>query len=273
MNKGITMPKIIYGTAWKKEKTASLVVKAIKRGFRGIDTACQPRHYFEPGVGQAFKELEKIGIPRDEIYIQTKFTPLSGQDPNNIPYNPHAPLYKQVLESFAVSQKNLGTIYIDALILHSPLRTHQETMEAWKAMEEIVSRSGVKQLGISNCYDLSEMQQLYDDATVKPTILQNRFYRETNFDTALRKWCNEKNIVYQSFWTLTANPQILQSSVITAICSSYNKTPAQVLFRYLTQLGVVPLTGTTSDVHMVEDLAIFQFELTVADIEKIHLLF
>src|SRR3990167_6136754 len=83
MKSGIRMPKIIYGTAWKKERTASLVVKAVKYGFRGIDTACQPKHYFEPGVGQALKELETVGIARDQIFLQTKFTPITSQDPNN----------------------------------------------------------------------------------------------------------------------------------------------------------------------------------------------
>lgn len=267
------MPKIIYGTAWKKEQTASLVVKAVKHGFRGIDTACQPRHYFEPGVGQALKELESFGIFRDQIFLQTKFTPLSGQDPNNIPYDPNASLQKQVMQSFAVSKRNLGVDFIDSFILHSPLKTHNDTMEVWRAMEEIVNHSDVKQLGISNCYDLTKMQQLYHDARVKPSILQNRFYKETNFDKNLRHWCSENHIIYQSFWTLTANPALLQNPVLTDIASLNNKTPAQILFRYLTQVGVIPLTGTTSDVHMVEDLAIFAFELSETDINKIdHLL-
>jgi diketogulonate reductase-like aldo/keto reductase len=143
-------------------------------------------------------------------------------------------------------------------------------MEVWRAMEEIYKHSGVKQLGISNCYDLEKMQQLYNNANVKPSVLQNRFYNETNFDKDLRSLCSENDIVYQSFWTLTANPTLLKNSVITDIASSNNKTPAQILFRYLTQVGVAPLTGTTTDVHMVEDLAIFSFELSEAEINKIY---
>ncbi|OJV92915.1 MAG: aldo/keto reductase [Gammaproteobacteria bacterium 39-13] len=270
MPSGIRMPKIIYGTAWKREQTAALVVKAVKHGFRGIDTACQPRHYFEPGVGQALKELETFGIFRNQLFLQTKYTPISGQDPNTIPYNPNAPLREQVMESFAVSKKNLATNFIDSLILHSPLDTHDKTMEVWRAMEEIVNHAGAKQLGISNCYDLLRMQQLYKDAEIKPAVLQNRFYKETNFDKNLRKWCAENKIVYQSFWTLTANPALLQNPIVNDIASSHHKTPAQVLFRYLTQTGVAPLTGTTSDTHMAEDLAIFSFELSATDVNKIH---
>lgn len=262
--------QLIYGTAWKKEKTASLVVKAIKYGFKGIDTACQPKHYFEPGVGQALKELAAVGITRDEIFLQTKFTPLTGQDPNNIPYDPNASLHEQVKQSFSVSKANLRTDYIDSFILHSPLNTHQETIEVWKAMEEIFYQSEVKQLGISNCYDIKKFQQLYTDANVKPAVLQNRFYAETHFDKDLRLLCVKNDIVYQSFWTLTANPNLLQSAVITDIAAVKRKTPAQVLFRYLTQVGVTPLTGTTSDDHMVDDLAIFKFELSEADLNRIH---
>lgn len=270
MHSGIKMPKIIYGTAWKKDSTAALVVKAVKNGFRGIDTACQPKHYFEPGVGAALDELEKMGITREQLFLQTKFTPISGQDPNQIPYDPNGSLHQQVMTSLAVSKQNLKTDYVDSWVLHSPLNTHIETMEVWKAMEEGYHQGSVKQLGISNCYDINQLQQLYRDAQVKPAILQNRFYQETHFDKTLRVFCSEHNIVYQSFWTLTANPALLQSNVMMNIASMMNKSPAQILFRYLTQIGVAPLTGTTSDIHMIEDLAIFNFELTKDDVNKIH---
>lgn len=270
VSRSIPMPKILYGTAWKKEHTAALVVKAIKQGFKGIDTACQPKHYFEPGVGQALKELQTFGIPRDELFLQTKFTSVSGQDPNNIPYDPNDSLHEQVMTSFTVSKKNLGTDYLDSLVLHSPLDTHKDTMNVWRAMEDIYHQQGAKQLGISNCYQLEQLQHLYDDAHVKPSVLQNRFYKQSNFDKELRLFCKENNIVYQSFWTLTANDALLHSQIITDIAFSLNKTPAQVLFRYLTQVGVVPLTGTTSDVHIAEDLAIFEFLLSESDINHIN---
>lgn len=270
MHSGIKMPKIIYGTAWKKDSTAALVVKAVKNGFRGIDTACQPKHYFEPGVGLALGELEKIGITREQLFLQTKYTPISGQNPNKIPYDPNASLHQQVMTSLTVSKQNLRTDYLDSWVLHSPLNTHIETMEVWKAMEEGYHQGSVKQLGISNCYDINQFQQLYRDAQVKPAVLQNRFYQETHFDKTLREFCSENKIVYQSFWTLTANPALLQSSVMMKIASMMNKSPAQILFRYLTQIGVAPLTGTTSDIHMIEDLDIFNFELTKEDVNKIH---
>jgi len=87
---GVRMPPIIYGTAWKKDTTAALVEQAISLGFRGIDTACQPKHYNEAGVGDGVATCQKLGIDRSELYLQSKFTPLTGQDPAQVPYDAKA---------------------------------------------------------------------------------------------------------------------------------------------------------------------------------------
>ena len=68
---GVKMPWIIYGTAWKKERTADLVVKAVQAGFKGIDTACQPKHYDEQLVGEALQRLKGNGIKRETLFVQT----------------------------------------------------------------------------------------------------------------------------------------------------------------------------------------------------------
>lgn len=269
----VKMPKLIYGTAWKKDKTSELVVKAIKLGFRGIDTACQPKHYNEPLVGEALKLLEKEGIKREDIFLQTKFTPIRGQDPNKLPYDRNTTLENQIAQSFQTSQKNLNTNYVDSLVLHSPMDFHELNVKVWKAMEKIYHDGGTKQLGISNCYDLKVLQALFDSSTVKPAVVQNRFYKDTGYDKELRKWCFEKGIIYQSFWTLTANPHLLESKELKNIAKELNKTTNQILFRYLTQIGVAPLTGTSSEEHMQEDLSIFDFELNSKELELINSLF
>lgn len=270
--KSSEMPRLLYGTAWKKDRTAGLVTKAIKYGFRGIDTACQPKHYNEAGVGEAIQKLNSEGIKREDLYIQTKFTPLNGQDPFNIPYDKRAPLSEQVAQSFEVSKKNLCTSYVDGLILHSPLENMERTMAVWRAMEQIYNQDGTKQIGISNCYDLETLQQLYELAMIKPTILQNRFYQDTGYDREIRLWCKERKMIYQSFWTLTANPQILSSKVVQKAAQAYQKTAEQIFFRFLVDIGIVPLTGTCSDKHMKEDLEIFNFDLPRAMIQEIDLL-
>jgi diketogulonate reductase-like aldo/keto reductase len=255
------MPGIIYGTAWKKAKTARLVEKAITLGFRGVDTACQPRHYNEHGVGAGVAACLNKGLRREDLYLQTKFTPLDGQDPNNVPYDPNASLAVQVRQSFDASLNNLGTSYLDCLVLHSPMQSLEETMAVWEAMEALVDSGGVKQLGISNCYRLETLEAVCRMARIEPAVVQNRFYAQTGFDCEIRAFCLQHRIFYQSFWTLTANPKILAHCTLQNLASRYGRSPAQVLFRYLTQVGVIPLTGTTSETHMLEDLAIFDFEL------------
>lgn len=266
---GVRLPCLIYGTAWKKADTADLVEKALLAGFRGIDTAGQPKHYDEALVGVALQRVIQQGIPREKLYLQTKFTSVSGQDPARVPYDTSAPLEKQVAQSFATSQQNLQTDYVDGLILHSPFSTHAKTLQAWRAMESIHQAGGARQLGISNCYDLTVLQALYSEARIKPAIVQNRFYKESGYDVALRHWCNTSGIIYQSFWSLTANPHILTSKTMQDLTAQYHKTAAQLFFRYLHQLGIVPLTGTKSPQHMQDDLGIFDFELATDDVDKL----
>ena len=108
---GIRMPQILYGTAWKKADTEHLVATAIRQGFRGLDTACQPKHYEEAGVGTGIAAALAQGLTRDDLYLQTKFTPLSGQDPQRIPYDPAAALSQQVAQSCEVSLQNLPVVF------------------------------------------------------------------------------------------------------------------------------------------------------------------
>ncbi len=162
------MPAILYGTAWKKERTARLVETAIRQGFRGIDTACQPKHYHEAGVGEAVAACLSAELTRADLFLQTKFTPVSGHDPERIPYDARAALSEQVAQSFLVSLRNLQSTYLDCLLLHSPLPTLPETLEAWRAMELGVESGRVRQIGISNCYSVTTLSRLYDSARIKP---------------------------------------------------------------------------------------------------------
>jgi diketogulonate reductase-like aldo/keto reductase len=263
---GGTMPPILYGTAWKEARTAALVTDAIAAGFRGFDTACQPKHYHEPGVGAG---IAASRVARAALYVQTKFTPLAGHDPHRVPYDAQAPLAEQVRQSAAVSLANLGTTWLDALLLHSPLARAADQRAVWQAMEGLVDEGRVRMLGISNCYELARLDELVRAARIPPAVLQNRFHAATGYDRALRAWCRARDIVYQSFWTLTANGALLADPRMRAIARRHGVTPAQILFRYLTQAGVVPLTGTSSRAHMRDDLAIFEFTLSDADCDAI----
>ena len=136
-------------------------------------------------------------------------------------------------------------------------------------MEQIFHSGGARQLGISNCYDLQQLKLLYRNAKVKPAVIQNRFYAETQYDRTIRDFCQQQSIIYQSFWTLTANPKVLAHTTFQRLAAKYQRSTAQLFFRYLNQINVIPLTGTTSKTHMKEDLASIDFELTAEEYQAV----
>jgi diketogulonate reductase-like aldo/keto reductase len=106
---GVRVPRFLYGTAWKEGRTQRLTELALRQGFRGIDTANQRRHYHEAAVGQASAAATAAGqVTREDLFLQTKFTFRAGQD-HRLPYDPQAPVRRQVEQSFAGSLEHLGT--------------------------------------------------------------------------------------------------------------------------------------------------------------------
>ena len=101
------------------------------------------------------------------------------------------PVCRHRTQSFAASLRNLQTDYLDCLVLHSPLARAAQTLQVWRAMESLVAGGGVRQLGISNCYDLEQLQALHDSARVKPSVVQNRLYAETDYDREIRAFCRD----------------------------------------------------------------------------------
>ena len=137
-------------------------------------------------------------------------------------------------------------------------------------IEEFYRDGKVRHLGMSNTYDINTLKAIYDAAEVKPTILQNRFYKKSGYDKEIRKYCLEKQIHYESFWTLTANPKILQSQEIHNLGRKYEKTAAQVFFRFVKHLGITPLSGTKNIQHMQEDLDLASFALEEDEVKTLH---
>ncbi|OGI66195.1 xylose reductase [Candidatus Nomurabacteria bacterium RIFCSPHIGHO2_01_FULL_39_10] len=261
----MTIPKIIYGTAWKEEATEELVLTALKTGFKAIDTANQRKHYNEAAVGNA---IIKSNIPRNQLFLQTKFTYVGGQD-HRLPYEPHQDYQTQVRQSFQSSLQHLQTNYIDSYLLHGPLTRHDLTptdLQVWTEMEKIHQEKQTYHLGISNV-NLKQLQQLYENAIIKPTFVQNRCYAQFAWDKEIRQYCKHKNIIYQGFSLLTANSFVLPQ--LQQIAVKYNKTPTQLIFRFAQQIGILPLTGTTNPQHMKQDLEL-NFELSEEEIKFIE---
>ncbi|OGQ04713.1 MAG: xylose reductase [Deltaproteobacteria bacterium RIFCSPLOWO2_01_44_7] len=265
------MPLFIYGTAWKEGATAELVKTAVTAGFKAIDTANQPQHYQEALVGEALATLAKQGMTRENLFLQTKFTPVDGQD-HRIPYDPSADLHTQVWQSFNSSLKNLHTDTVDSYLLHGPYShpgLSEEDWEVWATLEEIYKSGKAKAIGISNV-NRGQVELLFEKAKVKPMVVQNRCFAKMGWDRDVRDFCKANNIVYQGFSLLTANPFVLQDSQVKKIASRVGKNPIQVVFRFAVQAGMTPLTGTTDPQHMKDDLQIFDFELTKDEVNLIE---
>ena len=267
----VPIPSFMYGTAWKKEATTQLVQLAVASGFRAIDTANQLIHYQEALVGEALQALEKKGIKRDTLFLQTKFTPLGGQG-GRAPYDPSANLTTQVRQSFDSSLIHLGTEYVDSYVLHGPHQRRglgEADWEVWAALEDLYQSGKTKMIGISNV-TAGQLRDLCEQANVKPMVVQNRCFAVLGWDKEVRDICQAHGIIYQGFSLMTANTEVLAGPEIRTIGKRLGATPAQVVFRFAMQIGMLPLTGTTSQQHMKEDLQAEQLALSTEEIQRIE---
>lgn len=252
-------PPLLYGTAWKEVATRGHVLRALEAGFRGIDTANQRKHYHEVGVGEALREAFEAGrVRREDIFIQTKFTHLDGQD-HRLPYDRAAPVRTQVHQSCASSLEHLPAGgALDSYVMHGPTVREglaEDDLEAWRGMEELHAEGKVRALGVSNV-TRSQLALLCAEAKVPPIFVQNRCYARTGWDRAVRALCRERGIVYQGFSLLTANVREMARPAIRDAARRTGLTPEQVVFRFALQVGMLPLTGTTDPAHMRLDLAV-----------------
>jgi diketogulonate reductase-like aldo/keto reductase len=213
---------VIYGTAWKEDATERCVTAAIAAGFRAFDTANQRKHYFEAGTGAA---IAASGLPRDALFLQTKFTFARGQD-HRLPYDPAAAPAEQVAQSFRSSLEHLGVSALDSYVLHGPSQRPglgRADREVWAAMEALHDAGQTRFLGVSNV-DRDQLVALCEGARIRPAYVQNR----------------------------------------------RGLTPAQVVFRFAVDVGMLPLTGTTDPAHMRQDLAAVAAEpLAEGDVARI----
>ncbi len=267
----IPLPSFMYGTAWKKDATTQLVLLAVEAGFTAIDTANQLIHYQEALVGDALLALAKQGITRDRLFLQTKFTPVNGQD-HRTPYDASADLTTQVTQSFNSSLSHLHTDYLDSYVLHGPYQRRglgAADWEVWAAIEGLYRSGKTKMIGISNV-SAEQLTQLCGQAKQQPMVVQNRCYAAFGWDKEVREICRAHHIIYQGFSLLTANREACVDPAVRAIAARLGTGVAQVIFRFAMQVGMLPLTGTTSAQHMKEDLQAEQLTLTAADVQRIE---
>ena len=189
-----------------------------------------------------------------------------------MPYDPQATLTNQVQQSFDSSLTHLKTDYIDSFVLHGPsmrLRLSASDEEVWRAMEALHVGGLVRHLGVSNI-SRQQLEALWHLAEVKPTFVQNRCYAQQGWDHPVRQFCGEHSITYQGVSLLTANMHILGDPRLQQIAARVEKTPAQVVFHFCQQVGMLPLTGTSDPAHMQQDLDWDSFALTPEEVSGIE---
>jgi diketogulonate reductase-like aldo/keto reductase len=272
MTTSAQIPSFLYGTAWKEQRTEELTALALQAGFAGIDTANQRKHYFEIGVGKAVLGAIASGsVTRRRLFLQTKFTFKDGQD-ERLPYDPKAPIATQVQQSFESSLEHFQTDYLDSYLLHGPSsrgKLSADDVAAWRAIEELLQSGRARFIGVSN-FTLAQLQELLGIARVKPKFLQNRCYARRGWDRDVRQLCRQHGVVYQGFSLLTANRKELETKTVQQLAARRQRTPEQVVFAFARQLGMLPLTGTSSPEHMRLDLSALDLRLEPAELDALE---
>jgi len=253
LNNGVEMPILGYGVyqITDLEQCEQCVYEAIKAGYRLIDTAAA--YMNEKAVGKAIKRaIEESIVKREDLFITTK---LWIQDAG----------YESTKKAFEKSLKKLQLDYIDLYLIHQPFG---DVHCAWRAMEELYKEGLVRAIGVSNFYP-DRLMDLIVHHEVVPAVNQieiHPFCQQTESIEFMKKY-NVQPEAWDPF--AEGRNNIFQNEVLASIAKKYNKTVAQVILRWLIQRGIVTIPKTVHRERMIENIGIFNFELSQEDVEKI----
>ena len=251
LNNGIAIPQFGFGVFQiDPAETEEACLEAFRLGYRHIDTAHAYQN--ERGVGAA---LRKSGLKRDEVWITSKLWPSE---------------YGEEASAAGIDAMlaRLGTDRIDLLLLHQQVG---DFLGAWRAMEAALAAGKVRSIGISN-FDGERLDALLDAAAVKPAAFQvecHPYYQQR----ALKERIATFGGVLESWYPIGhGDPALLGEPVLAEIAARTGKTPAQVVLRWHVQEGNVVFPKSTNPKHIAENLDIFDFALTDADMAAIRAL-
>lgn len=249
LNNGVKMPKAGFGVFQikDKEECVRVVLDAIDAGYRLIDTA--QSYGNEEAVGEA---IAQTSVPREELFITTKVW-ISNY------------VYEKAKASVEESLKKMQLDYIDLVLLHQPFKDYHG---AYRALMDLYKEGKIKAIGVSNFYP-DRLVDLALDVDVKPAVNQvevNPFHQQ---DKALEY--NNKYGVQLEAWAPFAEGKngIFANETLTEIGQKYGKSVGQVILRWLVQRGIVPLAKTVRKERMLENINIFDFELSDEDMKVI----
>jgi 2,5-diketo-D-gluconate reductase A len=252
LNNGVKMPIIGFGVFQMPdaEECENAVYEALMAGYRLIDTAAV--YLNEEAVGRAIK---RSGVPREELFITTK---LWVQDAG----------YESAKLAFAKSLKKLQLDYLDLYLIHLPFGDYYG---AWRAMEELYHEGKIKAIGVSKFLS-DRLMDLIVHNEIVPAVNQietHPFYQQTK-NAAFMK---EQRVQHQS-WAPFAEGlgNMFGNEVLASIAEKHNKSVAQVVLRWLVQREVVVIPKSVRKERVIENIDIFDFELSAEDIEQISTL-
>ena len=249
LNNGITMPKIGYGVFRMTDaaQCEEAVVQAIRTGYRLIDTAAAYGN--EESVGRA---IRRCGVPREELFITTKLWITDTS-------------YDGAKRGFERSMKYLGLDYLDLYLIHQP---YNDYYGAWRALEELYAAGKIRAIGVDN-FTPDKLADFVFWNEVKPAVdlveCNPFFQREDE-----RAYMESQNIQMQAWSPLSAGQtNLFQDETLCNIAANHRKSPAQVVLRWLTQRGIVPIVKSANPQRMKENLEIFDFMLTSDEMAQI----
>ncbi|WP_026702761.1 aldo/keto reductase [Salibacterium aidingense] len=252
LNNGVKMPIIGFGVYQipDAEECEDAVYEALMAGYRLIDTAAG--YLNEEAVGRAIK---RSGIPRKELFITTK---LWIQDAG----------YESAKMAFSKSLKKLQLDYLDLYLIHQPFGDYYG---AWRAMEDLYHEGKSKAIGVSNFLP-DRLMDLIVHNEIVPAVNQvetHPFYQQIKSAAFMK----EHGVQHQS-WAPFAEGRnnMFDNEVLTSIAEKHSKSVAQVVLRWLVQREVVAIPKSVRKERIVENIDIFDFELSSDDIEQISTL-
>ncbi|MGW4543824.1 aldo/keto reductase [Streptomyces chartreusis] len=242
LNDGTTIPAIGLGT-WPMDdaQAEQAVADALDLGYRLVDTATNYRN--ETGVGRG---IAASGVPREEVVVTTK-----------LPGRHHG--YEETLASFEESRRRLDLAYVDLYLIHWPLPRVDKYVDSWRAMIKLRESGLVRSIGASN-FTPEHIERLERETGVLPSVNQIELHPLFPQDE-LRAFHEGKGIVTESWSPLGRGSDLLDDPVVREIAETLKVTPGQVVLRWHTQLGALPIPKSADRERQRANLDIFGFEL------------
>ena len=223
------------------------VVDAIQVGYRHIDTAAS--YMNEEAVGRG---IQKSGVAREELFITTKLWIQSNG-------------YENTLKAFERSLNRLQMDYVDMYLIHQPFG---DVYGEWRAMEELYQQGKIKAIGVSN-FQPDRIMDLIVHNKIIPAVNQievNPFQQQIDNQKFL-----QDNSVMVEAWAPFAEGRnnIFQNDLLNSLAAKYNKSIAQIILRWVVQRGIIALAKSTRKERMLENISVFDFELSAEDMALI----